>query len=98
LKDIPNKKKVSTFLNNLKYLEEHKMSFLTRTVPLTTARATGTIIAPSSVLANRSFSTTRVAQKGPVEATKDTIKKVDRTVANAAVKGIETGGTYLFAW
>ncbi|CRG85979.1 hypothetical protein PISL3812_02982 [Talaromyces islandicus] len=67
------------------------MSFLTRTVPLTTARATGVIIAPSSVLAYRSISTTPVAQRGPVEATKDTIKKVDRTVANAAVKGIETG-------
>jgi hypothetical protein len=70
------------------------MSFLTRTAPFTTARATTIVAAPSSVLAYRSFSTTLAAQRGPVETTKDTIKKVDRTVANAAVKGIETGGTY----
>lgn len=72
------------------------MSFLLRTVPLTSARTT-TIIAPSSVLALRSFSTTRVAQRGPVETTKDTIKKVDQTVANAAVKGIEKGGAYFLS-
>jgi hypothetical protein len=67
------------------------MSFLTRTLPLTT-RAT---IAPS-FQAYRCFSTTLRAQKGPVEATKDTLKKADRSVSDAAVKGIEKGGTCKF--
>jgi len=46
----------------------------------------------ASFQAYRSFSTTLATQKGPVEATKDVLKKADRTVSNAAVKGIETGG------
>ena len=39
------------------------------------------------------FSTTAIAQKSPVDAAKDTLKKVDRTVSDAAVSGIEAGGT-----
>lgn len=31
--------------------------------------------------------------KGPVEAAKDAVKSVDRTVSQGAVKGIEKGGT-----
>lgn len=62
------------------------MSFVTRVVP---ARS---IMTGASFQAYRSFSTTLVTQKGPVEATKDVLKKADRTVSNAAVKGIETGG------
>lgn len=30
-----------------------------------------------------------------MDATKDTLKKVNRTVSDAALKGIETGGTSL---
>ena len=41
----------------------------------------------------RLFSTTPIARKGPVETVKDAVKAVDRTVSDAAVKGIETGGT-----
>jgi len=40
----------------------------------------------------RLFSTTPAARKGPVDAAKDVLKKVDRTVADGAVKGIEVGG------
>lgn len=41
----------------------------------------------------RLFSTTPVARKGPVETIKDAAKAVDRTISDAAVKGIEKGGT-----
>ncbi|KAH8692637.1 LEA domain protein [Talaromyces proteolyticus] len=62
------------------------MSFLPKTI-LTTTRVT---VAPS-YRTYRSFSITLAAKKGPVEGTKDALKKVDRTVSDAAVKGIETG-------
>ncbi|KAJ6180747.1 hypothetical protein N7519_011208 [Penicillium mononematosum] len=39
----------------------------------------------------RSISATAPCNKGPVDATKDTLKKADRTVSDAAVKGINTG-------
>ena len=42
----------------------------------------------------RLFSTTPAARKGPVDAAKDVLKKVDRTVADGAVKGIEVGGMW----
>jgi hypothetical protein len=44
--------------------------------------------------ATRLFATTARYQKGPVELGKDALKKVDRVVSDAAVKGIETGGMY----
>jgi len=37
------------------------------------------------------FSTTARQEKGPIEVTKETLKKADRVVSDAAVKGIETG-------
>lgn len=40
----------------------------------------------------RFFSTTFPAQKTATEAAKDTLKSVDRTISDAAVKGIEKGG------
>lgn len=40
----------------------------------------------------RFFSTTFAAQKTATEAAKDTLKSVDRTVSDAAVRGIEKGG------
>ena len=73
------------------------MSFLTRVAPVT---ARGSIVPvatrTSAVAATRPafFSTTsRLEDRGPVEATKDTLKKADKVVSGAAVKGIETGGT-----
>jgi hypothetical protein len=40
----------------------------------------------------RLLSTTARLHKGPVEAAKDTLKSVDRTVSDVAVAGIEKGG------
>lgn len=40
----------------------------------------------------RSISATASYNKGPIDATKDTLKKADRTVSDAAVKGINKGG------
>ncbi|KAI9807975.1 MAG: hypothetical protein M1825_005282 [Sarcosagium campestre] len=46
----------------------------------------------TSVLrATRTFSTTPLARKSASEVAKDTIKAADRTVSDAAVKGIEKG-------
>lgn len=44
------------------------------------------------VAASRFLSSTTRKEKGAVDATKDTLKKVDRTVSDATLKGIETGG------
>jgi hypothetical protein len=41
---------------------------------------------------SRPFTTSLRLNKGPVEAVKDAAKKVDRTVSDAAVVGIEKGG------
>ena len=41
----------------------------------------------------RLLSTTTRLQKGPIEVAKDAVKTVDRTVSDAAVAGIEAGGT-----
>ncbi|EEA27039.1 LEA domain protein [Talaromyces marneffei ATCC 18224] len=65
----------------------HTMAFVTRVVP---ARP---LMTGASFQASRSFSTTLATQKGTVEATKDVLKKADRTVSKVAVKGIETGET-----
>jgi hypothetical protein len=40
----------------------------------------------------RSISATAPFNKSAVDATKDTLKKADRTVSDAAVKGINKGG------
>jgi hypothetical protein len=42
----------------------------------------------------RLFGTSTRLQKTPIEMGKDALKKVDRVVSDAAVKGIETGGMY----
>ncbi|KAL1991340.1 hypothetical protein VTN49DRAFT_5332 [Thermomyces lanuginosus] len=44
-----------------------------------------------SLIGIRAFSTSPWYSKGPIDVTKETLKKVDRTVSNAAVKGIEKG-------
>lgn len=73
------------------------MSFITR---LTTtartaapsARLTTNTITPSlAVSGQRLVSSTTPRDSGPVDATKETLKKADRKVSDAAVKGIETG-------
>lgn len=46
----------------------------------------------SGFLATRTLSSSAVMNKSPVEATKDTLKKADRTVSDAAVKGLNKGG------
>lgn len=48
------------------------------------------ITRPNSVQL-RSVSSTARNDKGPVDATKDTLKKADRVVSDAAVKGIDKG-------
>ncbi|ORY12732.1 hypothetical protein BCR34DRAFT_482229 [Clohesyomyces aquaticus] len=40
----------------------------------------------------RLFSTSPIVRKSPVETVKDAAKAVDRTISDAAVKGIEKGG------
>ncbi|KAJ5287614.1 hypothetical protein N7478_003300 [Penicillium angulare] len=47
---------------------------------------------PRSIIAIRGISSTARLEKSPVEATKDTLKKADRVVSDAAVKGINKGG------
>jgi len=42
----------------------------------------------------RLFSTSPVARKSVVDSAKDVLKAVDRTVSDAAVKSIETGGKF----
>ncbi len=41
----------------------------------------------------RVFSTSPYARKSAIDAAKEAAKTLDRTVADAAVKGIERGGT-----
>ncbi|PGH18032.1 hypothetical protein AJ79_00658 [Helicocarpus griseus UAMH5409] len=69
------------------------MSFLTRVTPVTrTAVTPATRAASVAAIRPASFSTSaRCEDRGPVEATRDTLKKADRVVADAAVRGIETG-------
>ena len=43
-------------------------------------------------MSSRPFSASVAARKDVIDGAKDAAKKVDRTVAQAAVKGIETGG------
>jgi len=42
----------------------------------------------------RLFSTSPITRKTIVETAKDALKAVDRTISDAAVKGIETGGMF----
>jgi hypothetical protein len=49
----------------------------------------------ASTIGIRSISSTASYQKGPIDATKDTLKKADRAVSDAAVGGINKGGMYI---
>jgi hypothetical protein len=64
-----------------------------RFVPVVRSRMI-TATAPASVTL-RSISTTARLEKGPVDATKDTLKAADRVVSDAAVKGIDLGSMFL---
>lgn len=68
------------------------MSFITRVTPLSARVSANTTAPVLSVARSRFLSSTASYQKGPVETTKETLKKVDRTISDAAVKGIEKGG------
>ncbi|RAL15416.1 uncharacterized protein BO97DRAFT_403408 [Aspergillus homomorphus CBS 101889] len=72
------------------------MSFIARIVPAarTASVALKPTAAPSiSIGATRALSSSACLNKGPVETTKDTLKAADRSVSDAAVKGIEVGET-----
>lgn len=62
------------------------MSFFARTSRITLRALQSAPAAPS-------FSTSVRVHKSATETAKDTLKAVDRTIANAAVKGIEKGRT-----
>ena len=67
---------------------------LLRWIVLSPARVSARRITPTPAVASPIwFSTTAKDQKGPVEATKETLKKADRVVANVAIKGLDTGGS-----
>lgn len=61
-----------------------KMSFLSRLQPIARQSAI-------TKQAPRLFTTTATQRKGPIEAGKDVLKSVDRTISDAAVKGIDKG-------
>ncbi|KAL3477571.1 hypothetical protein BJX99DRAFT_257383 [Aspergillus californicus] len=68
------------------------MSFITRFSSTVRTAAPLRQTTPSlSIAGRRLVSSTSKRDSGPIDATKDTLKKVDRTVSDAAVKGIETG-------
>ncbi|EEP82569.1 predicted protein [Uncinocarpus reesii 1704] len=68
------------------------MSFLSRAAPVTRLSIAPARSAVYAASRPALFSTTpQRADKGPIDATKDTLKKADRIVSNAAVKGIEKG-------
>ncbi|KAF3483792.1 uncharacterized protein GIQ15_03116 [Arthroderma uncinatum] len=68
------------------------MSFITRAVVANSRGiAAPTLLTGRTQLSRALFSTTPHHQKGPIEATKDTLKAADRLVSDAAVKGIEKG-------
>lgn len=61
-----------------------------RFIPMIKSRVVPSL-APTTI---RSISSTASYQKGPVETAKDTLKQADRTVSDAAVKGINKGGLF----
>ncbi|KAK2873831.1 hypothetical protein FQN49_002035 [Arthroderma sp. PD_2] len=68
------------------------MSFITRTIVVNSrGMAAPTLLTGRTQLSRALFSTTPHRQKGPIAATKDTLKAADRLVSDAAVKGIEKG-------
>lgn len=74
------------------------MSLIARFAPVTTrtaavaSRATTTTAPIYARTAVAPFSTTSAQRKGAVDTAKEKLKKVDKTISGAAVKGIEKGG------
>ncbi|EEH19982.1 hypothetical protein PABG_02241 [Paracoccidioides brasiliensis Pb03] len=67
-------------------------AFITRTAPVTRAIAIPFRTSSAAACRPALFSTSaRRQEKGPIEATKETLRKADRLVSDAALKGIETG-------
>lgn len=75
--------------------EQLAMSFVLRARVASGRLSTPACSSSSSSSRIARFSTSPRTFKDPVEAVKDTVKKVDRSVADAAVKGIETGRTFV---
>ncbi|KKZ62537.1 hypothetical protein EMCG_02943 [[Emmonsia] crescens] len=68
------------------------MSLLARITPVTRTAMIPARAASVAVVRPACFSTSaRRTEKGPIEVTKETLKKADHIISNAAVKGIETG-------
>lgn len=74
---------------------------LSRLAPLTARARAGASFRPPSAVRNvpvalqtnwRGISSTARKEKGPVQATKDTLKKVDQAASGVALKGIDKGG------
>ena len=57
-------------------------------------RASSTAFRVARVAPRATFSTSVRTQKTAIDTAKDALKDVDRTIANAAVKGIEKGGKF----
>jgi len=77
---------LSKTFNNLPPISTYtKMSFLTRSTPLTSR------LTVSSRFAPRAFSTSFVNRKSATETVKDAAKTVDRAVSDKIVDGIEVG-------
>lgn len=69
------------------------MPFVTRAVAAYSRSITTPVLFTGRTQLTRAFfSTSPCHQKGPIQATKDTLKAADRLVSDAAVKGIEKGG------
>ena len=71
------------------------MSFINSRLPLLALRSgirAPVARATACSASVRPFSASVATRKSVTDAAKDAAKKVDRTVADAAVKGIETGG------
>ena len=66
------------------------MSFLLRTLPRNTTPL-------SRPLSTRLFTTSPSIQKSATDSAKETFESVNRTVSDAAVKGMEKGGMSLFS-
>jgi len=67
------------------------MSVLMRIAPSVKLAAVPVRKTAAATLRPACFSTAARQEKGPIEVTKETLKKADRVVSDAAVKGIETG-------
>ena len=76
------------------------MSSLTRFTPLIAQARSAAVRTYAPAVSRspawaRTISSTPEKDMGPVEAAKDTLKKADRKISDAAVKGIDKGGMFI---